>query len=48
MIFNQLASYVEDVLMSYILNEILLVAISIPKSFDFIPESLCKFKIKLC
>ena len=32
MIFNQLTSYVEDVLKSYILNEILLVAISILKS----------------
>ena len=29
MIFNQLTSYVEDVLKSYILNEILLVATSI-------------------
>ena len=32
MIFNQLKSYVEDVLKSNILNEILLVAISILKS----------------
>ena len=32
MIFNQLTSYVEDILKSYILNEILLVAISILKS----------------
>ena len=32
MIFNQLTSYIEDVLKSYILNEILLVAISMLKS----------------
>ena len=32
MIFNQVTSYVEDVLKSYILNEILLVATSILKS----------------
>ena len=32
MIFNQLTSYVEDVLKSYIFNEILLVALFILKS----------------
>ena len=36
MIFNHLTSYVEDVLKSYILNEILLVAISILRSSLFI------------
>ena len=40
MIFNQLTSYVEDVLKSYILKEILLVTISMLKSSLFAKRQL--------